>query len=535
MEAKKNYWLLIAGISAMALFIGTGVKAVTISELNVEISADPGQTIERTVKIYDDSKTGATVYPWVFNFTADPNKEGAAIVQYDSKDLKPDRAWIKFDQPSINLPPDGSLVDFKYKIVLPADAEPGTHLLSLVFRSSPPPQDAQATTVYIGTNVVSDIFLRVSGTTIDKLEIDFQSGTYTKKDDTLAPADLKKYFKPKNFFFKPPVDFSLVVNNTGNTHQRPDGNIKIVNDFFGGTPEKDSLNTDAKIVLPGTSRSLAVKSFGQGFMFGKYRAKATLIYGNPLREASQEIVFWIIPVVEIAIALGIIILIIIILIIFRHRSKKNKIKKEKELRDQILQEMGHPVPASGHGLGAQPVRKNKTILIISIVAGCLLVLDAGFFAYINLNKSGVDDNANAATNINASLVNKNNSNNTNTLNSNITNVNSASSINLNSATNLNVNASVNTAANNNSNATADPLLNANFTGNINMACYVNGSLDSDCDGLNDVDELKYGTDPLNPDTDGDGVFDGAEVLAGTNPNGTGPLNVNLNPNSNSNQ
>jgi hypothetical protein len=43
-------------------------------------------------------------------------------------------------------------------------------------------------------------------------------------------------------------------------------------------------------------------------------------------------------------------------------------------------------------------------------------------------------------------------------------------------------------------------------------------VDTDGDGLTDSDETAvYGTDPTNPDSDGDGVSDGAEVAAGTNP------------------
>jgi hypothetical protein len=44
------------------------------------------------------------------------------------------------------------------------------------------------------------------------------------------------------------------------------------------------------------------------------------------------------------------------------------------------------------------------------------------------------------------------------------------------------------------------------------------AVDSDGDGLSDDDEVNVtGTDPLNPDTDGDGQADGAEVVAGTDP------------------
>jgi hypothetical protein len=42
-------------------------------------------------------------------------------------------------------------------------------------------------------------------------------------------------------------------------------------------------------------------------------------------------------------------------------------------------------------------------------------------------------------------------------------------------------------------------------------------LDSDQDGLTDLEEISYGTDPKNRDTDGDGYSDGAEVRAGYDP------------------
>lgn len=43
-------------------------------------------------------------------------------------------------------------------------------------------------------------------------------------------------------------------------------------------------------------------------------------------------------------------------------------------------------------------------------------------------------------------------------------------------------------------------------------------VDSDLDGLTDQAEAQiYGTDPADPDTDGDGILDGAEVVRGTDP------------------
>ena len=45
-----------------------------------------------------------------------------------------------------------------------------------------------------------------------------------------------------------------------------------------------------------------------------------------------------------------------------------------------------------------------------------------------------------------------------------------------------------------------------------------GPYDTDGDGLYDDDEASYGTDPNNWDTDGDGLGDGEEVTNGTDPN-----------------
>jgi YD repeat-containing protein len=43
------------------------------------------------------------------------------------------------------------------------------------------------------------------------------------------------------------------------------------------------------------------------------------------------------------------------------------------------------------------------------------------------------------------------------------------------------------------------------------------SVDSDGDGLSDLQEIMIGTDPFNPDTDGDGFSDGVEVASGSDP------------------
>jgi hypothetical protein len=55
------------------------------------------------------------------------------------------------------------------------------------------------------------------------------------------------------------------------------------------------------------------------------------------------------------------------------------------------------------------------------------------------------------------------------------------------------------------------------TSNFGLLTNSDGTADGDADGLNDFAEYTHQTDPQNPDTDGDGMEDGDEVVAGTCP------------------
>jgi len=52
-----------------------------------------------------------------------------------------------------------------------------------------------------------------------------------------------------------------------------------------------------------------------------------------------------------------------------------------------------------------------------------------------------------------------------------------------------------------------------------------GGVDADSDGLTDVEERLYSTDPQKPDTDSDGYLDGNEVYHLYNPGGTAPVTL----------
>ncbi len=160
-------------------------------------------------------------------------------------------------------------------------------------------------------------------------------------------------------------------------------------------------------------------------------------------------------------------------------------------------------------------------LILILVVAILVV--AGYFAYKKLGPSANNNN-------NQNIVVTNQNVNTITNSNNNANGNS----NINSATNRNVNAILNsntnsaTNSNTNSNANLFPSFNVNNTNtvvNSNVAPVVS-SQDSDSDGLTDVEETLFSTNPNKADTDGDSYSDGLEVGGGYNPSGTGKIEAN---------
>lgn len=336
--------LLVISLAFGLFWLSHSAGALTITQQNIELNAKPGDVITKVVDVYDESLAGLTVFPAAYNFRQDATLEGSSLLITDPADMTPDHEWLKFDIDKIELPKDATLVPLTYRIEVPPDAEPGTHLIALAVRTTPPEISGEGVKVTIGTIVASNIFLKVAGATVDSIDVDFKVGLYGNHNERVPYEQRKDSFKEQTFFQKPPVDFFISVRNTGNTHQKPDGNIAVRNDILG-TSETIPVNSINRIILPTSERSFEVESFGQGFMFGKYRAKLTLLYSKSgkLTEATKQVSFWIVPVVELSIVLGSLLLLIILILIIRKLAKRQRIrqeqKKEAEMRERVRREV----------------------------------------------------------------------------------------------------------------------------------------------------------------------------------------------------
>ena len=196
----------------------------------------------------------------------------------------------------------------------------------------------------------------------------------------------------------------------------------------------------------------------------------------------------------------------------------------------------HVMPTKFHKyLGVKRGGLGKVILIGSSILFVLGGTALGALYYLNL--LGPKPAARPVLNLNQP-VNVNLNQNINQANANLNQANANLNANLNQ--NQNINANLNVNQNENLNVNLNANANANFNANLNLNQNINqnvnlnlntnvnapsaqpvitykSSLDSDSDGLTDVEEDIYGTEKRKPDTDGDGYLDGAEVLNLFNP------------------
>lgn len=173
------------------------------------------------------------------------------------------------------------------------------------------------------------------------------------------------------------------------------------------------------------------------------------------------------------------------------------------------------MPPTGYNSGMDPEEPKsgakKAILIVLIVIIVILVIAGGVLAYLSFMTQPQPTtlpNLNVVSNVNAEPIE-----NLNVMineNLNVTNINQETNVN------LPVNGETEAQLDSDNDGLSDIEEEQLGTNPFNP--------DSDNDGLTDFEEVRiYNTNPLIPDTDGDGYLDGEEVRNGYDPAGPGKL------------
>jgi hypothetical protein len=277
MSSKKLFLLIIVGISLIAFNF---TKAVTIAPAKIEFNVNPGEEIKFSIYTRNDGETSTYLYSVVKGFTED---EGGVKIWIENA---PEIEWVKIPE-KVSAPPK-EMIEVPVVINVPKDAPPGGHFLAIGFGTMPAKQKGSG--VAMGVNVLSLVYINVSGNRIDKISI--------------------SEFMGKRIYLGFPVKFAYKIKNEGNTYVKPTGEVEIRN-AFGRLIANLRVNERELQILPGKEKVLE-NEWSNNFAFGPYKAKFNIYYGlNQSKNIVFNYWFFMLPIKAV-----IIILILIILIVF---------------------------------------------------------------------------------------------------------------------------------------------------------------------------------------------------------------------------
>lgn len=279
--------LAIASVSVLGALIAVPAHAqandaaqgIEISPALVDLNAERGKTY--TIKLRVTNVTPATlVYSSEVNDFTSKDETGAPQVLIGSS-LPPAASvigWVSTDQ-EFTLASRETRIIYA-TVTIPADAEPGGHYGALRFSGHAP--ELKETGVGLSASAGMLMLIRVAGNINEsaKLESFF----------TALPSDKTKQ---ASLFENSDIGFVTRINNDGNVHVKPVGNIQI-HDVFGNAVGTVAVNDTSSNVLPHSIRRFEGE-FKGNWLFGYYTADLTIGYGSTGQAITNTISFWVIP------------------------------------------------------------------------------------------------------------------------------------------------------------------------------------------------------------------------------------------------
>lgn len=284
--------LLLAAVIVAGLVRAQQPSQITlsVSPISFELSANPGDTLERSFRIVNGTDNELTLSATPKNFTAEGEEGGVNLT--DEETTFSLASWISVNPVEAVVPARGSQT-FAFSVKVPDNAEPGGHFGSVIVKTNPVALDATGAAVSQEAGPL--ILVSVAG-------------------DITESANIVEFKSQKNFWEKGPIILETRVENKGNVHFKPSGIITIKN-MFGR--EVTKINLEERNVLPDTIRKL-VNEWDPGFAVGRYSADLSIVFGPNQTLTTATTSFTIFPYKVIVPALvGLVLLLVLIV-----RSRK---------------------------------------------------------------------------------------------------------------------------------------------------------------------------------------------------------------------
>lgn len=294
---RARLMLIAAGLTIVTLLAGfaraqnTNQITLSVSPISFELSANPGDTLERTFRIVNGTDSELTLTTTPKNFTAEGEEGGVNLTEEETSFSL--ASWISVNPSEAVLPARGSQT-FAFTVDVPENAEPGGHFGSVIVKTNPIAIDATGAAVSQEAGPL--ILVSVAG-------------------DISEAARIVEFKAQKNFWESGPVVLETRVENLGNVHFKPSGVITIKN-MFGN--EVTKINLEERNVLPDTIRKLS-NEWNPGFAVGRYTADLSIVFGPNQEVTTASTTFTVFPYKIIIPALLGLILLLFFAVRFRKR------------------------------------------------------------------------------------------------------------------------------------------------------------------------------------------------------------------------
>lgn len=287
---------------------GSG-QALEIGPPVINLAGNPGETVRAQISLRDVSPNKLIVNNEINDFVA-AGEDGTPKLLLKKDEVSPYsiKSWIS-PLPRFTLVPR-QVQTLTVNVKIPNNAAPGGYYGVIRFTGTPP--ELEGTGVSLSASLGSLVLLRVNGDVKEEVVIEeFYTANGSHKTGLFEYA---------------PVTFVERLNNKGNIHEQPTGQI-VITDMFGKTLTSVKVNDPPRNILPRSIRkfeqTLKSEDIDNKFLFGKYTAKLELIYGGSAETLTMSHDFWVIPYRLIAaIIAGIVALIAIIYFAFRAYAKR---------------------------------------------------------------------------------------------------------------------------------------------------------------------------------------------------------------------
>lgn len=303
--------------------------SLTISPYLFDLRSQPGSIVKDKLRVYNNLTEEVALKP-IIRPLKPQGEQGAAVPEEGTEQDAPYLKWITFENESVTARPR-EWVDIPFEIEVPEEAAYGYYYAISLVPENLTNQQIEGAQTNLQGQITAFVLMNV------------------EREGAISQLNLLSFNPIQTIFEYQPVKIETRVENVGNIHIRPKGNIFIRRPGTSTDLAILEINETNGNVLPDTRRifesfwddGFAVRDPKTGeiklnwekltkFRLGQYEARLALVYFDGSKDVLIEDTktFWIIPYTAIAV---IIISIIVIILTIRWIIKSYVRKQLKKL------------------------------------------------------------------------------------------------------------------------------------------------------------------------------------------------------------